>query len=115
MLGDLEGLMRVLRFVVIGVLLVGVMRAQVSSPYEKQLERAKQEEQLRIQRQKQLIADSSKLVELSAELKKEIDHPSPTTISADSFKKATEIEKLAHSLRQQLKDSSAPPFYPARL
>ena len=107
--------MRVLRFVVIGILLAGVMRAQISSPYAKEVDRAKQEEQLKIQRQKQLVVDSSKLVELSAELKQEIDHPNPATLSADSFKKATQIEKLAHSLRQQLKDSSTLPFDPTRL
>jgi hypothetical protein len=59
--------MRVLRLVLIGLLLVGgpsrVMRAQLSSPYAQEVDQAKQEEQLRIQRQKQLVADSSKLVD----------------------------------------------------
>jgi hypothetical protein len=59
---------------------------------------------LRIQRQKQLISDSDKLLKLATDLKQQIDNATPETLSADSVKKAAEIEKLAHSLRQQLKN-----------
>jgi hypothetical protein len=57
-----------------------------------------------VQRQKQLISDGDKLLKLATDLKQQIDNATPETLSADSVKKAAEIEKLAHSLRQQLKN-----------
>jgi hypothetical protein len=59
---------------------------------------------LRIQRQKQIISDSDELFKLAADLKQQIDNTPAETLSADSVKKATEIEKLAHNLRQRLKN-----------
>jgi hypothetical protein len=59
---------------------------------------------LRIQRQKQLVAESDKPLELSADLKKRIDNSAPDRVSVDSLKEAAEIEKLAHKLHQQMKD-----------
>ena len=59
---------------------------------------------LRVQRQKQLISDSDKLLKLATDLKQQIDNTPAATLSADSVKKAAEIEKLAHSLRQRLKN-----------
>ena len=101
--------MRVLRFLALGALLLvvgrfGVIRAQLSSPYAQALDQAKEARELRLQRQKQLIAESDKLLELSADLKKRIDNASPDRLSVDSLKEAEEIEKLAHKLHQQMKD-----------
>jgi len=101
--------MRVLRFLVLGALLLtvgrfGVISAQWSSPTAEALDRAKEANELRIQRQKQLVAESDKLLELSADLKKQIDNSAPDRLSVDSLKEAAEIEKLAHKLHQQMKD-----------
>jgi hypothetical protein len=101
--------MTVLRFLVLGALLLTVGRskvisAQMSSPYAQALDRAKEANELRVQRQRQLIAESDKLVELSADLKKRIDNSPPDRLSVDSLKEAAEIEKLAHKLHQQMKD-----------
>ncbi len=101
--------MRVLRLVVLGALLLaigkfGVISAQVSSPYAQALDQAKEARALHVQRQKQLIAESDKLLELSADLKKQIYNSSPDRLSVDSLKEAAEIEKLAHKLHQQMKD-----------
>ena len=101
--------MRVLRLLVIAALLLPtgsflVIKAQVSSPYAQALDQAKEANELRVQRQKQLIADSHKLSELSADLKKKIDNADPDRLSVDSMKEAAEIEKLAHRIRQQMKD-----------
>jgi hypothetical protein len=101
--------MRVLRFLVLCALLLlfgrfGVIRAQWSSPTAQALDRAKEANELRIQRQKQLVAESDKLLELSADLKKRIDNAAPDRLSVDSLKEAAEIEKLAHKLHQQMKD-----------
>ena len=78
--------------------------AQVSSPYALALDRAKAANELRLLRQKQLIAESSKLVELSADLKRRIDSAPSDRLSVDSLKVASEIEKLAHKLHQVLKE-----------
>ncbi len=101
--------MGVLRFLVLGALLFtvgrfGVISAQLSSPYAQALDQAKEARELRLQHQKQLITESDKLLELSADLKKRIDNASPDRLSVDSLKEAAEIEKLAHKLHQQMKD-----------
>ncbi len=51
-----------------------------------------------------LKPESDKLLELSADLRKQINNSSPDRLSVDSLKEAAEIEKLAHNLHQQLKD-----------
>ena len=101
--------MRVLRFLVLCALLLpfgrfGVISAQWSSPTAQALDRAKEANELRIQRQKQLVAESDKLLELAADLKKKIDNAAPDRLSVDSLKEAAEIEKLAHKLHQQMED-----------
>ena len=101
--------MRVLQFLVLGALLLSVGRfggisAQLSSPYAQALDQAKEARELRVQRQKQLIAESDKLLEFSSDLKKQIDNTSPDHLSVDSLRTAAEIEKLAHRLHQQMKD-----------
>jgi hypothetical protein len=101
--------MRVLRFLVLSALLLtagrfGVLSAQLSSPYAQALDQAKEAHELRVQRQKQLIAESDKLLELSVDLKKQIDNSDPDQLSVDSLREAAEIEKLAHKLHQQMKD-----------
>jgi hypothetical protein len=97
------------RFLVIAALLFTVVRfgrisAQWSSPAAQALDQAKEANELRIQRQKQLVAESDKLLELSADLKKRIDNSAPDRLSVDSLKEAAEIEKLAHKLHQQMMD-----------
>jgi hypothetical protein len=101
--------MRVLRSSVLGALLLTaarfeVLSAQVSSPYAQALDRAKAANELRVLRQKQLIAESDKLLELSTDLKRRIDTEASDRLSVDSLKVASEIEKLAHKLHQLIKD-----------
>jgi hypothetical protein len=101
--------MKVLRFSVLGALLLTASRfevssAQVSSPYVQAWARAVEANELRVLRQKQLIAESSKLLELSADLKRRIDTAAPDRLSVDSLKVASEIEKLAHKLHQVMKE-----------
>jgi hypothetical protein len=101
--------MRVLRFSVLGALLLTAARfevssAQVSSPYAQALDRAKEANELRVLRQRQLIAESGKLLQLSADLKRRIDTAASDRVSVDSLKVASEIEKLAHKLHQLMKE-----------
>jgi hypothetical protein len=101
--------MKALRFSVLGALLLTAGRfevssAQVSSPYVQAWARAVQANELRVLRQKQLIAESDKLLELSADLKKRIDTEASDRLSVDSLKLASKIEKLAHKLHQLIKE-----------
>jgi hypothetical protein len=105
----LEERMKVLRFLVVGVLwlTVGsfeVSSAQVSSPYAQALDRAKAANELHLLRQKQLIAESDKLLQLSADLQRRIQMTASDRVSVDSLKVASEVEKLAHKLHQLMKE-----------
>ena len=101
--------MKVLRFSVLGALLLtasrfGVSSAQVSSPYVQAWARAVQANKLRVLRHKQLIAESAKLLELSADLKRRIDTAASDRLPVDSLKVASVIEKLAHKLHEVMKE-----------
>jgi predicted flavoprotein YhiN len=54
-------------------------------------------------RQKQLVEDTQKLLALANELKAEVDKSSKDTMSLEVIKKADEIEKLAHSVKERMK------------
>jgi hypothetical protein len=62
-------------------------------------------EQVQIQKaqnaqwQKQLTQDTAKLLELAKQLKEEVDKSNGSTLSVDVIKKATEIDKLAKSVK----------------
>ena len=111
--------MRVVRCAVVGALLITACPLRVSGWQTQPLTdpaadhdrrvtvndsaEVRQAQLLRVQRQKQLISDSAKLLKLATDLNQQIDNTSAETLPADSVKKAAEIEKLAHSLRQRLK------------
>ena len=66
--------------------------------------RADQQEKLRnTDRQKRLVADTDKLLELATDLKQQVDKTTKDTMSVDVIKKAEEIEKLAHSVKERMK------------
>ena len=54
-------------------------------------------------RQKRLVADTAKLLVLATDLKAQVDKSTKDTMSVDVIKKADEIEKLAHSLKERMK------------
>jgi hypothetical protein len=54
-------------------------------------------------REAQIAADTQRLVQLAEELKAEVAKSSKDTLSLQVLKKATEIEKLARSLKERLK------------
>jgi hypothetical protein len=65
-----------------------------------------EEEQAKLRnadRQKQLIADTQKLLSLANELKADVDKSSKDTLSLDVVRKADEIEKLAHNVKERMK------------
>jgi len=57
------------------------------------------------ERQKQLEADTQKLLALANELKVEVEKSNKDTLSLDVVRKADEIEKLAKSVRDKMKGS----------
>ena len=67
------------------------------------MRRAEQKRMLMSDRQKRLVADTDKLVELTTALKEQVDETNKDILSVDMIKKAEEIEKLAHSVKERIK------------
>jgi hypothetical protein len=62
-----------------------------------------QEEARSTERQKRLVADTDKLLALATDLKQQVDKTNKNILSVDVIKKADEIEKLAHSVKERMK------------
>ena len=58
-----------------------------------------------LDRQKRLAADTDKLLALATELKAQVAKSNKDTLSLDVVRKADEIEKLAHSVKEKMKGS----------
>lgn len=56
-----------------------------------------------VARQQDIKKDTDKLLELATELKQYVDKTNEDILSMDVIKKADEIEKLAHSVREKMK------------
>jgi hypothetical protein len=68
-----------------------------------------------LERQKQLVEDAQKLLSLANELKEDVDKSTKDTLSLDVVRKADEIEKLAHNVKEKMKCSgcsSSPSLMP---
>lgn len=57
------------------------------------------------ERQEQIRRDTEKLLKLATELKAYVDKTDEHILSLDVLKKAEEIEKLAHSVKEKMKTS----------
>lgn len=57
------------------------------------------------ERQRQLQNDTEKLLKLANELKEYVDKSNKDVLSLDVVKKAEEIEKLAHNVKEKMKTS----------
>ena len=55
------------------------------------------------QRQEDLKRDTDRLLQLATELKQYVDKSNESVLSMDVVKKADEIEKLAHSVKDKMK------------
>ena len=55
------------------------------------------------ERKKEIASDSAKLLKLATELKAEVDKTNKDTLNLKVVRKADEIEKLAHSVKEQMK------------
>jgi hypothetical protein len=56
-----------------------------------------------LERQAALKKDTDKLLKLAVELKESVDKSNENVLSLDVMKKADEIEKLAHSVKDKMK------------
>jgi hypothetical protein len=55
------------------------------------------------ERKKQIADESAKLLKLAADLKAEVDKTTKDTLSLNVIRKADEIEKLAHDVKEKMK------------
>jgi hypothetical protein len=55
------------------------------------------------ERQKRLVEDTDKLLVLATQLKQDVDKTNKDVLSVDVIKKADEIEKLAHNVKERMK------------
>ena len=72
-------------------------------PAEKQMERERAKK-LNKDRQAAIKRDTDKLLALATELKEYVDKSNEHVLSLDVVRKAEEIEKLAHHVREKMKD-----------
>ena len=61
------------------------------------------EKKRNVARQQDIKKDTDKLLELATELKQYVDKTNEDILSMDVIKKADEIEKLAHTVREKMK------------
>jgi hypothetical protein len=61
------------------------------------------EKKANLERQAALKKDTEKLLKLAEELKNSVDKSSASVLSLEVMKKAEEIEKLAHSVKDKMK------------
>jgi hypothetical protein len=120
--------MRTLRVSIVGMVLVmgasgGLSGGQIAQPMQDPIQRpgmgghapvepdspldphrAELQEKARsVDRQKRLVADTDKLLALATDLKQQVDKTNQNILSVDVIKKADEIEKLAHSVKERMK------------
>ena len=60
------------------------------------------------ERRKQIADDSARLLKLATDLKAEVDKTTKDTLSLSVIRKAEEIEKLAHSVRDKMRLTAGP-------
>jgi hypothetical protein len=56
-----------------------------------------------VQRHKKMLDDANKMVQLSNELKADVEKTQKDELSLEVLKKAAEVEKLAHDVQQRMK------------
>jgi hypothetical protein len=59
--------------------------------------------QANAERKKQIADDTAKLLKLATDLKAEVDKTNKDTLSITVIRKADEIERMAHSVKEKMK------------
>jgi hypothetical protein len=65
-----------------------------------------------IERQKQIVADSDKLLKLARELNDEVAAAGSRSLTAEQLEKLNEIERLARSVKERMLDEVEDPRPP---
>lgn len=81
----------------------GIGSAAANDPAAMRMKRARQVA-VDDDRHKRMVSDADKLLELATALKAEVDKSTPNETSVTAFNKADQIEKLAHDVKQRLKE-----------
>lgn len=76
--------------------------------------RYRQYKELNKQRQKKIREDTEKLFQLATELKAAVEKSNENVLSVDVVRKAGEVEKLAKRVKENMKESIAPPRFRPR-
>jgi hypothetical protein len=87
--------------------IIAAREAMNNGPSTDQQQRFEREQIRRVvaERRAQLRRDTEKLVALTAELKQHVDKAGPNILSMDVIKKAQEIQKLAKSVQDKMKNA----------
>lgn len=73
---------------------------------EDEIKREREQEKARNkERQQSLQKDTDKLLQLATELKESVDKSNENTLSLDVIKKAEEVEKLAHRVKEKMRSN----------
>jgi hypothetical protein len=96
--------MKTLTLALIGVTLVTAGSAKIGEGQMVPSHLMMEQQKMRVaERQKQLVADTDKLLSLTTALKEQVNESDKNILSLDMIRKAEEIEKLAHSLKERMK------------
>ena len=96
--------MKTLTIVMIGATLITAGSLRVSGGQMIPSHLMEEQQKMHVaERQKQLAADTDRLVSLTTALKEQVNESDKNILSLDMIKKADEIEKLAHSVKERMK------------
>ena len=70
----------------------------------------KQIRALNVQRQKQIVTATDRLVKMVADLNAQINSHDPSRLTADEMQQLAEIEKLARTIREKMTTPVTPPM-----
>ena len=77
--------------------------------------RERQLRALNIERQKELVSDTNKLLKLAKELNYEVDAGGTGTLTPDQIRMAATIEKLARSVKEKMSEGTTQPGAPVEV
>jgi hypothetical protein len=83
-----------------------LMEMREQKEKQDQEDKGKTNAAVNVERKKQIADDSALLLKLATALKAEVDKTNKDTLSLDVIRKADEIERLAHSVKEKMKLSA---------
>jgi predicted TIM-barrel fold metal-dependent hydrolase len=83
----------------------GVIGVPIAPSDPERVRQEQQREQMATdERRKRMVSDADKLLALAAELKADVDKSSKNELSMEVIRKAAEIEKLAHDVKERMRN-----------